>query len=335
MAISIIWGTRVIYVPQSYLGGGGGGVYSLDLEVFREDILDIMDDEQGIAHPDTHIHNVEVTLGGITLARTIEFINGYTVTFEDGQYAVEAKKANSNIADVMNVNQVSLRTFNSAGLIVHVEGSGVTEQDKLDIADRVWDESLTGLTHNVPTSSGRRLRQLGDVVTGVVNDGSATTIAFITTVTSAYDNFYNDQYIRFTNGNLEGIVRIVRSYNNSTLEIIVSEPLPVAPENGDEFDLIPVHIHPIDQIAEEVWAIPTGQAEEAGSIGERIKVIDDNIINILSDTSFIKDIEGGKWEIIPGLTPQMVFYKADNITEIARFDISYDDDGNPIMRERV
>lgn len=206
MPISITWGSRVINVPQNYLTPLGGSVYELNLETFREDIIDLMDNEQGIAHLDTHIHNVEVTLAGLTFARTIEFINGYTVTFEDGQYAVSAVGANSNIADVMNLNQVSLRTANSAGLIVYASGSGLTqaEHDKLMLA-----------------------------------------------------------------------------------------------------------------------------AEEDGG---RLETVDDNVVSVLSDTDFIKEIEGGKWEIVGS---QMVFYKSDNVTEIARFDLSYDVDGNPIMRARV
>ena len=53
----------------------------------------------------------------MTLARTVEIINGYTVTFEDGQYAVNLVGANSNVGDVVNVNQVSVRSANSAGLV--------------------------------------------------------------------------------------------------------------------------------------------------------------------------------------------------------------------------
>lgn len=209
MAISIDWGTRVISVPQSYLTFLGGSLYELDLDQFRLDLKDLEDSVEGMPFPDTHRHNTEVTLGGITLARTFEIINSYTITFEDGQYAVEAKGANSNIADVMNINQVSLRTFNSAGLITVIQGSGLTQEE-----------------HN-------------QLMAAAVEDGG------------------------------------------------------------------------------------------------RLETVDDNIVNVLSDTSFIKDIEGGKWQIVPGVTPQMVFYKADNITEIARFDIAYDVDGNPIMRERV
>jgi hypothetical protein len=39
----------------------------------------------------------------------------------------------------------------------------------------------------------------------------------------------------------------------------------------------------------------------------------------------IYHIQFGRWKII---NKQMIFYKADNITEIARFDL-FDDSGNP------
>ena len=65
--------------------------------------------------------------------------------------------------------------------------------------------------------------------------------------------------------------------------------------------------------------------------GERLTNIDDNVLSILSDTGFIKDINGGKWEIS---ADEMIFYKDDNITEVARFTISRDAKDNPIMRTR-
>ena len=46
------------------------------------------------------------------------------------------------------------------------------------------------------------------------------------------------------------------------------------------------------------------------------------------DVIFIKDIEGGKREIINN---QEIFYKADNQTEVARFNL-YDRSGNPAER---
>jgi len=206
MSISIEWGAKIINIPQDYLASLGGSIYGLNLDTFRLDLKSLEDSEAGMPFPDTHRHNTAVTISGMTLARVIEIINGYTVTFEDGQYIVSATGANSNIADVMNLNQVSLRTANSAGLIVHIQGSGLTteEHDKL---------------------------------------------------------------------------------------------MAVANEDGG-----------------------------------RLEAIDDNVLSILSDTEFIKEIEGGKWEISGD---QMIFYKSDNATEIARFNITEDESGNPMMRTRA
>jgi hypothetical protein len=129
MAISVDWGTKIISVPQSYLSSLGGGVYELDTDQFRLDLKALEDDEAGIPFPDTHNHNTEVTVGGVTLARVFEIINGYTVTFEDGQYAVNLVGTNNNIPDVANVNQVSIRSFNSAGLIVGEGGTCPTAEE--------------------------------------------------------------------------------------------------------------------------------------------------------------------------------------------------------------
>lgn len=160
MAISIDWGTKIVTIPKSFMTLVGANLYDLDLNAFRLALKDLEDDEVGMPAAATHNHNAPVTVGGTTLARVVEIINGYTVTFEDGQYAVQAKGANSNIADVMNVNQVSLRTFNTAGLITVVSGSGVTEQDKLDIADRVWDEMIA--QHTTEGSTAEALSEAAE-----------------------------------------------------------------------------------------------------------------------------------------------------------------------------
>jgi hypothetical protein len=133
MAISINWSTKIISVPKSYLTLVSGSVYELDTDQFRLDLKALEDDEVGIPHLDTHRHNTEVVLAGVTYSRFIEFINGYTITFEDDQYAVNLVGSNNNISDVTNVNQVSVRSQNSAGLITVTSGSGLStdEHDQL------------------------------------------------------------------------------------------------------------------------------------------------------------------------------------------------------------
>lgn len=114
--ITIDWGTKVINVPKSYLTLISGNTYSMDTNQFRLDLKSLEDDATWMAYLDTHRHNTVVTISGVDYARTFEIINGYTVTFEDGQYRVSLQGTNNNISDVANVNQVSISANNSAGL---------------------------------------------------------------------------------------------------------------------------------------------------------------------------------------------------------------------------
>lgn len=127
MAISVDHLTRVIFVPQADLTLIQGDIYELNVNQFRLWLKDWEDSVDGMNMPDTHRHNTEVTLGGVTLARTVEIINGYTITFEDGQYAINLTGANNNLGDVTNVNQVSIRSSNSAGLTSQATAEEIAE----------------------------------------------------------------------------------------------------------------------------------------------------------------------------------------------------------------
>jgi hypothetical protein len=120
MAVSIDWGTKIIFIPKSDLTliqSVPTEIREMNLNWFRLQLKDLEDSEAGMAFTDTHSHNTEVSLGGLTYARVIEILDPYTITFEDGQYAVNLVGANSNVGDKVNVNQVSVRSNNSAGMI--------------------------------------------------------------------------------------------------------------------------------------------------------------------------------------------------------------------------
>jgi hypothetical protein len=159
MAISINPLTFVITVPKADLTliqSNPTEIRELNLNTFRLSLKD-WEDSDGITFLKTHSHNTEATLSGITFARMIEIFDPYSITFEDGQYAVNLIGANSNVADKVNVNQVSVRSSNSAGLITVVAGSGVTAQDKEDIINGVWDEAL--VTHQGTGTTGEALEE--------------------------------------------------------------------------------------------------------------------------------------------------------------------------------
>jgi hypothetical protein len=118
------------------------------------------------------------------------------------------------------------------------------------LVDLIWDEPLTGATHNVATSSGKRLRQTTafQQIDSTVVDASATTTTFVTGLTSAVDNFYNDSMLVFTDGALAGQVRAIYDYIGATKTIVLEEALTSAPANGVAFAIVSLHIHPVSQI---------------------------------------------------------------------------------------
>jgi hypothetical protein len=137
MAITVTPGTKTIYVPQTYvtllsgLGVGATEIYELDMNELRLDLKAWEDDEVGMPEPDTHRHNTAVLISGTTYARTIEFINGWIIDFQDTgtPYIVSCAGANSNILDVTDLSDanVSVLPNNAAGLIIG--GAGATAEE--------------------------------------------------------------------------------------------------------------------------------------------------------------------------------------------------------------
>lgn len=120
MAISIDWPSGVISVPRADMTltqSNPTEVRELDINQFRSDLRILEDTDEGRAFQQTHLHNPEATLQGITYARIFEILPPYSITFEDGNYAVNVTGGNSNLGDRVNLNAVSVRINNSAGLI--------------------------------------------------------------------------------------------------------------------------------------------------------------------------------------------------------------------------
>lgn len=164
MAISLNPATKVITIPQADLTNISGTLYSYDTDAFKQEIAALLDNELWITFPDAFNHNTEITIAGVTYARTIEIINGYSVTFENGSYSVKLTGSNNNIWDIqnsiLNQNTVQVIPTNSAGLIVVTSGSGVTAQDKTDIIEGVWDELKAD--HTTAGTMGKAVNEIDD-----------------------------------------------------------------------------------------------------------------------------------------------------------------------------
>jgi hypothetical protein len=119
------------------------------------------------------------------------------------------------------------------------EGGSPSATDPIDgsFASNIWDTVLTGATHNVPASAGRRLRQLADTVvlddgqnTGASNggpDGTGTITLKVGTTTACIG-----QSIRSN-----GQVRFIESYDVSTRVAILDQPWCVVPGTGDDYTI--------------------------------------------------------------------------------------------------
>jgi len=166
------------------------------------------------------------------------------------------------------------------------------------LVNDVWDEPLTGATHNAATSAGRRLRVLGDVVSGSVNDASATISSFISDLTGTHDDHFGDQTLYFTSGNLAGMSRIITTYISSTKEVTFDEEWPEAPANGDDFDVNPIHVHTKDQLSDAIWDELTNDHTINNTYGKILKgisegwVADEGSVNDASatTTTFVSDL---------------------------------------------
>ncbi len=147
MAISIDRASKIITVPKADLTPVTGTLYDHDTDAFRKELLSLDAASGGITHLRTHRHNTEVTVAGVTYARTIEIINGYRVQYEDGAYSVRLIGSNNNIFDVQNgilvQNQVQVIPTNSAGLQTVSTGSGLSpDQDSKLSAINAWVDML-------------------------------------------------------------------------------------------------------------------------------------------------------------------------------------------------
>ena len=72
-----------------------------------------------------------------------------------------------------------------------------------------------------------------------------------------------------------------------------------------------------------IWLVSNAGDDLNGTYTEDLQISDFG-----EALNFLRDIEGGRWRIDIALS-QMVFYKADNITEVARFDL-LDASGAPV-----
>ena len=110
----------------------------------------------------------------------------------------------------------------------------------VQLVDDIWDEELTGATHNIVSSAGRRVRELGAYfITG--GTAQAGTVYGITLAAgeSATDHIFNRNLIVILAGTGAGQTRTIVDYNGTTKVAVVDRNWWVNPDATSEYSVIP------------------------------------------------------------------------------------------------
>lgn len=114
----------------------------------------------------------------------------------------------------------------------------------IEIAKAVWDRVLTGGTHNINNSAGRRLRTLSGFIIsdGKAQSGSANTIQLASGAVTANDEFIRARVI-LTDGTGAGQEAIITSSVASTDTLTITPAWRVNPDATSDYDIMPALVH--------------------------------------------------------------------------------------------
>ena len=113
-----------------------------------------------------------------------------------------------------------------------------------EIAGAVWDEILTGATHNIPTSAGRRVREIGAfaIHSGTAQAGDSHSITLAATASPSntiYNGIYNRNLIVLTDNTGVGQTRTVVDYDAVTKIVVVDRDWRISPDATTEYQITP------------------------------------------------------------------------------------------------
>ena len=126
-----------------------------------------------------------------------------------------------------------------------VSGAEVGGSLILEIAKVVWDRVLSGGTHNIATSAGRRLRQLDaafEVTSGTAQAGGVATITLAAGESAVNDIFRGDRVI-IVGGTGQGEHELITAYNGGTKVATVADTWVTQPDATSEYSIVPASVN--------------------------------------------------------------------------------------------
>lgn len=138
------------------------------------------------------------------------------------------------------INTISGNLTNLDNVVDTVSGNLTSTSGSL--AGWVWDEVLSGTTHNISRSAGRRLRQIGQysIYEGTLPSqaGVSGNAIKLDTGASSVSGSYDPSMITITTGNGEGQSRMVYQYDGFNRIAWLDRDWKIQPAAGDEYQIL-------------------------------------------------------------------------------------------------
>lgn len=155
-------------------------------------------------------------------------------------------------------------------VIVGGYGSGLAPPTVSQIADGVLEESVVdhkNVSHSLAWYIDK-IRKANYVTEGVVAAGLTPTTKTFQTNLTGVDDAYNHQTLLFISGALTGESKPVQDYLQANGLVTLEEDTTAAPVIGDEFVILPQHVHTILGIADGVLGRATSTSNyDSGDVG--------------------------------------------------------------------
>lgn len=172
--------------------------------------------------------NVRLISGDATAADNAE-------SFFDGTgYA-----GTNNVIPTVTTTATATNVTTVSGLAANVITAASLAADAgVEIAAAVWDRVLTGATHNITNSAGRRLRLLDatDITSGTATAGTSNSITLDGTA-SATAEIYDENLIVITGGTGAGQTRVIVEYSTGRVAT-VNRIWEVTPDATSEYSVV-------------------------------------------------------------------------------------------------
>jgi hypothetical protein len=216
-----------------------------------------INDANGGAHDENGFYTINLNT---TDTNTV----GYLEIFVHESGGLYVKK----VCEVLCAEEYNSRYSNTYLRNVDKTGYTITSATINTIVGSVWDEVLTGATHNVASSAGRRLRQLQQqafLAEGTAQAGASGTIT-LAAGESALDDFYEHTHIIIVGGTGIGQTRLMHDYTGATKVADVYPNWVTNPDNTSEYIISgsgATHAHEVEALGAQAKLDVNAEADTA------------------------------------------------------------------------